>query len=153
MNKLIVEMQKVMAFGTFDLLHPGHINFLKQAKSMGNYLIAVISTDKSAFKAKGFKPVNSQNQRAELVASIKFVDEVLKGKKDHLKIIKQVQPEIIALGYDQKIKESDLKKQLNAIGLNPEIKRCKAFKAHKFKSSKIKKKIIQETQNNTKQVD
>ncbi|MFH1588265.1 MAG: adenylyltransferase/cytidyltransferase family protein [Candidatus Diapherotrites archaeon] len=144
MNKLIIEMRKVMAFGTFDLLHPGHIDFLKQAKSMGNYLIVVVSRDDSAFSAKGMKPINSQSQRAELVSSIKFVDEVSKGKKNHLKIIQEIQPEVIALGYDQKISVKKLKQELNSLGLNPEIKRCRAFKSHKFKSSKIRKKIIKE---------
>jgi len=52
----ITKMKKVMAAGTFDLLHPGHIDFLKQAKKEGDYLIIVIATDETSGHDKGKPP-------------------------------------------------------------------------------------------------
>jgi FAD synthetase len=135
-------MIKVMAFGSFDLIHPGHVSFLIQAKSFGNELIVVVSHDESSKKIKGKKPVNSQNQRALIVASLQMVDKVILGKNENFfNVIKRVKPQIIALGYDQKQEEKKLLEKIKENKLKIKIKRCAPFKEKEFKSSKIKEKI------------
>src|SRR3989338_11029882 len=92
----------VLAFGTFDLLHPGHISYLRQAKALGKRLVVVIATDSNVEKIKGKRPLNSQEARKELVEALKIVDEALIGfEDDMIKSVEKVKPEIVALGYDQ----------------------------------------------------
>ena len=69
-------MKKVITYGTFDLLHWGHINLLKRAKDLGDYLIVAISTDEfNALKDK--KAYHSFENRKMILESIRFVDEVI----------------------------------------------------------------------------
>lgn len=69
-------MKKVITYGTYDLLHVGHINLLKRAKAMGDYLIVVVSSDE--FNAmKGKKAFYSFEDRKTILEAIKYVDEVL----------------------------------------------------------------------------
>ena len=66
----------IITFGTFDLLHIGHIKILERAKSLGDKLIVGISTDKFSFEKKGRLPIYNQNERKTILESLKFVDEV-----------------------------------------------------------------------------
>lgn len=69
-------MVKVITYGTFDVLHYGHINLLRRAKQMGDYLIVGLSTDD--FNAqKGKKSFLNYNERKELLSAIKYVDEII----------------------------------------------------------------------------
>ena len=130
---------KVITFGTFDLLHLGHLNYFQQAKEHGNHLTVVIARDKNIKKPIIF----SEDERLKLVKSLKIVDEAVLGKKeDKLKIIQEINPDIICLGYDHPIKEGNLKESLNKLNLNSEIKRMKPYNINHQKSSKIKKKIL-----------
>ena len=70
-------MKKIITYGTFDMLHPGHINILKRAKAMGDYLIVGLSSDE--FNAlKGKKSYYTFEQRKEILEAIRFVDLVIK---------------------------------------------------------------------------
>jgi FAD synthetase len=131
-------MKKVICFGTFDVLHLGHVNFFKQAKSLGDELVVVISRDANVKK----KLVHNETERKGLIESIKFVDKAILGDKKHFlnPIIKE-KPEIICLGYDQPIEIEQLKDNLLHKGINVEIKRLKPYLKHKHKSSLIKKRI------------
>lgn len=72
----IDEMKKVITYGTFDLLHTGHINILKRAKALGDYLVVAISSDE--FNAgKGKKAYYSFEQRKAILEAIRYVDEVI----------------------------------------------------------------------------
>ena len=131
-------MIKVICFGTFDVLHLGHVNFFKQAKSLGNELVVVIARDSNVKK----KMVHNEEERRGLVESIKPVDKAILGdKKDFLTPIIKENPEIICLGYDQPIKVIELKQMLKNKGTNIKIKRLKPYLKHKHKSSIIKNKI------------
>lgn len=66
----------VITFGTFDLLHVGHIRILRRAANLGSTLIVGISSDKLNIKKKGRNPVYSQDQRMEMISSLSFVDAV-----------------------------------------------------------------------------
>ena len=70
-------MKRVITYGTYDLLHYGHINLLKRAKSLGDYLIVCLSTDEFNEKAKGKKAYFSYEQRKALLESIRYVDLVI----------------------------------------------------------------------------
>ena len=92
----------VLAGGVFDIIHPGHISTLNAAKALGDVLVVVVATDNTAVKMKKRRPLHSQEQRKELVNSLKVVDLCLIGQEnDIFKTVNLVKPQIIALGYDQ----------------------------------------------------
>lgn len=97
----------VFTNGCFDILHIGHINLLKYAKSLGNYLIVGLNSDKSIKKLKGpSRPINKENDRKFILESLKFVDEVrLFDEETPLELIKNIKPHIIVKGGDYKKEE------------------------------------------------
>jgi FAD synthetase len=131
-------MTKVMCFGTFDILHLGHVDFFKQAKSLGTELVVVIARDVNIKK----KMVHNEKERKGIVENIKPVDKAILGdKKDFLTPIIKEKPEIVCLGYDQPIKVLELKQMLKNKGIKVKIKRLESYLKNKHKSSIIKKKI------------
>ena len=70
-------MKRVITYGTFDLLHYGHINLLKRAKELGDYLIVCVSTDEFNWSEKGKKCYFTYEQRKSLLESIRYVDLVI----------------------------------------------------------------------------
>jgi glycerol-3-phosphate cytidylyltransferase len=93
---------RILTFGTFDLLHIGHVNIFKRAKELGTYLIVGISTDALNFSKKEVLPVYSQNERAEIVKSIKYVDEVFFEESLDLKreYIRHYNADVLVMGND-----------------------------------------------------
>lgn len=140
----MVQKKRVLAFGTFDGIHPGHIFYLKQAKKLGKELIVVIARDKTVKKIKGKKPILKEKERQNLIKTLKPVDKAILGFQTGtiFEILKKLKPDIIVLGYDQKPAKKELEKELKKIGIKAEIKRIKSLNPKKFKSSKIKKQII-----------
>lgn len=131
-------MKRVMVFGTFDILHPGHINFLEQARKLGDFLIVSIAREKNVKRIKGRRPYHSEKERKELLSSLKFVDKVAVGaNKDYLNHIIKQKPDVIALGYDQKYYTDKLKEKLAQRGLKVKIVRLKSYKPNLYKSSKL----------------
>lgn len=114
----LYKMKKVFVNGTFDILHPGHINLLNTAKNLGDYLFVAIDTDTRVKSKKGNdRPFNDQNARKYILENIKCVDEVqLFDTDQELKdLIKNYQPDIMMVGSDWKGKNiigSDYAKQL-----------------------------------------
>jgi FAD synthetase len=135
-------MKKVIAFGSFDILHKGHEHYLKEAKSYGDFLIVVVARDKSIIKIKGKKPQNDENSRLGEIKKLDFVDEAVLGdEKDFFKSLDSYKPDVICLGYDQKtISIDDLKKGLEKRKLTAKIVRAKPFKENIYKSSLLKNK-------------
>ena len=132
----------VMAFGTFDILHPGHVSYLKQAAELGDELVVVIATDANVEKIKGRPPVYSQEQRRGLVESLRIVDKVIVGVEDDMiSSVERIRPEVVALGYDQQPGNEVLERKLHERGINARIMRLKAFRPEIYKSSKIKERI------------
>lgn len=70
-------MKRVLANGTFDMLHYGHINYLKKAKSYGDYLVVLVCSDNLSYQKKGRKPFFDENIRSKVISSLKCVDEVI----------------------------------------------------------------------------
>ena len=133
-----VTHNKVMVFGTFDILHPGHLNFFKQAREFGNFLIAVIARDKTVLKIKGRLPKNNEKKRLKNLKNNNLIDKaVLGGLKDKYEIIKKFRPDVICLGYDQKTFTEGLKNKIKDFGLKIKIVILKSYKPEIYKSSKL----------------
>ena len=131
-------MIKVMVFGTFDCLHSGHLHLFKQAKSYGEKLIVVLARDQNVEKIKGKLPLNNEADRLELVSALKIVDfAVLGDLADYLKAIRDYQPDVVCLGYDQINFVDELKSNFQ----NLKIIRLEPYQPNFYKSSKIKKII------------
>ncbi len=131
-------MKKIMVFGTFAILHPGHLNYFKQAKKLGDYLIVIIGRDETVQKIKGRSPQNKEGERLIKVEQQKIVDKALLGNLDDpYKIIKQERPDIIALGYDQNSFSKGLKSKIKKLNLETQIVRLKPFEPEKYESSKL----------------
>jgi len=132
-------MTKVLAFGTFDVLHKGHIYFLKKAKEKGNLLAVVVGRDRNVAKVKGKSPLNNEKKRLNKIKRLDFVDRALLGNlNDKYKIIEKIRPQIICLGYDQNSFTKNLRKELNKRKIKAKVIRLKPYKTHLYKSSKFK---------------
>lgn len=133
--------KKVITFGTFDILHKGHLNFFEQAKKAGGMetkLLVVVGRDLNVKQAKGTFPINNETKRLLAVKRIQIVDDVILGDlKDKLSIIEKTRPDLICLGYDQKIPD-DFEKQLKNRNVKAEVRRLNAYEPEKYKSSKMK---------------
>lgn len=109
-NKLASKLTKLknqnkkIAFtnGCFDIIHPGHVSYLKQSKELADVLVVALNTDESVSKLKGpLRPINSENDRAIVMDSLKPVDFVaFFGEDTPYDIIKTLQPHIITKGGD-----------------------------------------------------
>ena len=92
----------IITFGTFDLLHIGHINILERAKKLGDKLIVGISTDKFSYEKKTRYPIYNQNDRKQILESLKFVDEVFfeESFEQKREYIKKYNADIFVMGND-----------------------------------------------------
>ena len=134
-DKISNGVKKVMVFGTFDIIHPGHLDFFRQAKKYGQKLIVVIGRDSTVKKIKNKLPQNSEKDRQKLAGALRVVDQVVLGNsKDQMKIIRRFKPAVVCLGYDQKA----FVKQLKLTYPDLKIVRLKPYKSIFYKSSKLK---------------
>jgi len=124
-----------MVFGSFDPLHEGHLDFFKQAKELGDYLIVVVARDRNIKKIKHHEPRIEEVERLRAINKIREVDQAILGNLEvYGSVIRKNEPDIIALGYDQKIPET-LKNALKKY----KIVTLKPYKPEIYKSSKIYK--------------
>ncbi len=111
-------MIRVMAVGVFDLLHAGHLHYMEQAKSLGDYLVVVVAHDDTVRKRK-HEPVTGQDLRRRMVEGLKPVDSAVIGNPPDVPIfdiLPKVKPDIIALGYDQEHAEERIRSSLESRG-------------------------------------
>ena len=111
-------MTRVMAVGIFDLLHAGHLHYVEQAKSLGEELVVVIAHDETVRKQK-HEPVTGQDLRRRMVEGLKPVNQAIIGNPPGVpifEILKQIDPDLIALGYDQKHSIDAIRKGLDQHG-------------------------------------
>ena len=133
-------MKKVMCAGTFDIIHPGHLYYLSEAKKYGDKLIVVVARDETSKSFKGKKPVHNEKERLEAVRMLKIVDEALLGKHGNIfDIIEEIKPDIICLGYDQNVQKQQLEDELKKRGIKADVIRIAAYMQHVYKSSKLRK--------------
>ena len=129
----------VLAGGVFDIIHPGHIHTLNAAKALGDELVVAIATDKTAQKMKKRPPLHNQELRCELVSCLSMVDKAVIGHEDDIfKTVKEIEPNIIVLGYDQVHQEKFIDDGCKRINLNIEIVRLQS-PVPELSSSEIEK--------------
>jgi len=130
----------VLAGGVFDIIHPGHIHTLTSAKSLGDVLVVVVATDKTAETMKKRIPLHNQEQRKILVNSLSMVDIGIVGHEgDIFKTVEKIGPEIIALGYDQVHQEKFITDGCRKLNLNVKVARLQSPNPE-ISSSKIEEK-------------
>jgi FAD synthetase len=116
---------RVVATGTFDILHPGHALYLERSRALGDELVVIVARDVN-IKHKP-KPILPEEQRLRMVAALKVVDmAVLGSKTDIFQPIERLQPDIITLGHDQHFNPPFLQAELASRGLQPKIIRIEA---------------------------
>ena len=140
----------VLASGAFDLVHYGHVHFLKEAKKAGGrkaHLIVIIARDKNIKKIKGKLPIIPENQRRAVIESLKPVDQAFLGYENmsFIDTIQKFKPAIIAIGYDQEHIEKEVLEIIEKLGSKVKIVKIDRFCSLELSSSsKIKKKILSE---------
>ncbi len=102
--------KKVVCAGTFDHLHNGHVDFLKQAKALGDKLTVIVARDETVKRIKGFYPSDNEEIRKTNVENTGVPDTVVLGNldRDLFQILNEIKPDIIALGYDQRVSEAEV---------------------------------------------
>lgn len=120
-------LKVVFAGGVFDIIHPGHIHTLNSAKKLGDVLVVVVATDKTAQKMKKRTPLHNQDQRKDLVGSLSMVDICITGdEEDIFKTVDKVKPQVIALGYDQVHQEKFITDGCRKINLDVKVARLQS---------------------------
>lgn len=129
-------IKRVLVFGTFDGLHPGHLDFLRQAKKQGGYLTAVTALDETVKAVKGHYPKHNEQERSGALIGSGLVDKAFLGNRDDpYEIIRQIKPDIICLGYDQKVFTGELPAALKKAGLDITIIRLKPYRPEHYHSA------------------
>ena len=127
-------MVRVLATGTFDILHPGHLLYLSEAKALGDELYVIVARD-SMVKHKP-KPIVPEGQRLAVVAALRMVDKAVLGSEtDMFEPLLEIKPDIIALGENQHFNEKELEKQLKTHGINAKMVRIQSFEQCELCSS------------------
>src|SRR3989344_3634369 len=132
-------MTRIMVFGTFDIVHPGHESLFNQARSLAPdpFLIVSVARDNVVNRIKGFYPRNDEQARQDMLANHPLVDEALLGDTEgYVDHIVGAKPDIIALGYDQEGEYVDtLERDLVAAGLYTRLVRLASHKPDVYKKS------------------
>ncbi|MBC5792654.1 MAG: adenylyltransferase/cytidyltransferase family protein [Nanohaloarchaea archaeon] len=129
-------MKNVMAQGTFDVLHPGHLYYLERSADLGDKLIVVVARDS---RVRGRKDLEfSEEERREMLDSLEVVDRAVLGSEgDIYSTVKEVDPDIITLGHDQKHSDEEVKEMAeDATNHKVEVHRIKEREG--YSSSEIK---------------
>ena len=136
-------MTRVLATGTFDLLHPGHVLYLTEARSLGDELYVIVARD-SMIKHKP-KPIIPEEQRLIMVNALKIVDRsVLGSETDMFEPLKDIRPDIVAIGYDQTYDIKELEANLKEHGFDAKVVRIDKSKTCELCSSgRIIKKVLE----------
>jgi FAD synthetase len=143
----LAERKTVLATGVFDILHPGHLRFLEESKRRGGpgaRLVVVIARDDTVLRRKGRKPILSENERLEMVSAFRVVDSAVLGHKhlDLIGILREIQPSIVSVGYDQNDIKSSVKKLIEQEKLGIRVVQIRKFSPSALNSStKLKNRI------------
>ncbi|MBU0614059.1 adenylyltransferase/cytidyltransferase family protein [Patescibacteria group bacterium] len=134
----------VLVFGTFDGVHSGHIQFLRQARELGDRVVVSLPPAKVVKELKGQKPLNSYRKRKKQLVQTGLADEIIKGDKS-IGVFSNVlayKPSVIALGYDQAKLKQALENWIVKYNINTKIVELKAYKPEVYKSSLFREKSL-----------
>jgi cytidyltransferase-like protein len=133
------EIKVVLAGGVYDVLHIGHLAALTEAKSFGDVLVAVVASDVTAEMLKSRKPIFPEEDRRKLVEGLKPVDKAILGYEDvgmgYEEVLMEVQPDIVAFGYDQENLERSVREIITMRKLKIRMVKLSRFENEKFLSS------------------
>jgi len=116
---------RVVAQGTFDLLHPGHVHYLEEAKSMGDHLHVIVARESNVTHKPD--PIVPGHQRVEMVGALTPVDHARLGHPSDIFVpIEEINPDVIALGYDQHHDTAAIEAQLDERGIDCSVERASA---------------------------
>ena len=133
---------RVMATGVFDLLHPGHLYFLTEAKKLGDELVVVVARDQTARRLKR-EPYVPEHIRREMVEALKPVDRAVLGSAtDIYETVLNVRPNLIALGYDQVWNEHEVEKECERRGVPVKVVRIGASPHDDLATRRIIERIV-----------
>lgn len=128
-------MTRVLANGTFDFLHPGHIHYLEESAALGDELVVVIACDSRVGEEKELRL--DEEARRSVVAALQMVDTAIVGsEEDILDTVAEVEPDIVTLGHDQPFDADELEQTLTDAGHPAEVVRISA--GPDFSSSELK---------------
>jgi len=134
----------VMATGVFDILHLGHVHYLQEARKLGDRLVVVVANDNTVRQFK-HEPITCQEMRLDLIKALRVVDEAYIGHEGNpYRIVRELHPEIIALGYDQYHNAEKIRRKTEAMGLRTKVVRLPKFDHDLNGTRKIINKIIRE---------
>lgn len=135
-------MTRVMATGVFDILHPGHLHYLKESKKLGDELLVVIARDSTA-RRNGKTPIFNENIRLQIVSELRVVDMAILGHEgDIMQTVRDNRPDIITLGHDQRFDAGKLEQKCREIGVPARVVRISALSNSEYSSSsEVKNKL------------
>lgn len=128
--------RRIVATGTFDILHPGHLYYLEESKKLGDELFVIVARDANV-KHKPH-PIIPEDQRLAMVAALKPVDHAMLGDRTDMFLpIEKIRPDIITIGFNQMFDAEILARQLAERGLTPAIVRIGKFPGNDLCSSRL----------------
>lgn len=134
---------RVMTTGVFDLLHPGHIAMLEEAAKLGDELVVVLARDDSAEKEK-HRPITPEEHRRRMVEALKPVSRAVLGHRgDYYRIVEELKPDVIALGYDQKYDEKAVEETCASRGVKVKVVRLPHYVGDLDGTRKIIEKVAE----------
>lgn len=134
--------KRALCFGTFDGLHPGHEDYFRQAKALAEELAVVVARDATVLEVKGNLPATNELDRLRAVQEHPLVDRAMLGyPDDRYRVIEDVQPDLICLGYDQNSFTGQLEDELVRRGVEATILRCEPFYPETYKSSLLRREV------------
>jgi len=132
-----------MATGVFDLLHPGHLYFLTEARKLGDELVVVVARDQTARRLKR-EPYVPEHIRREMVEALKPVDRAILGSTtDIYATVLNERPNIIALGYDQVWNEKEVEKECERRGVPVRVVRIGALPHNDLATRRLVERILE----------
>ena len=132
-------MRTVLVFGTFDLMHPGHLSFLRQARAKGDRLVVSVAKDGFVERMKGRRPVHSEEERRRQVLATGIAEDVRLSDKvmGTYSVVSAVSPDVICFGHDQHELREHLSGWMREHGMGASLFTLKPYKPERFKTSRI----------------
>lgn len=139
-------MKKVLATGTFDILHPGHLHYLRESAAEGDELVVIVARE--SMVSHKTPPVVPEKQRREMVAALKPVDRAVLGSEESIfEPLKEIRPDVVTLGHDQHYDEDDLREELRERGFEADVVRVSGREEGEdeiLSTSSIVEKVLEE---------
>ena len=139
-------MRTVLATGTFDLLHPGHVHYLRESAAHGDELVVIVARESMVSHKDA--PVVPEEQRREMVDALEAVDRAVLGSEDSIfEPLHEIRPDVVTLGHDQHYDDDDLRDELRERGFDADVVRVSAREEREkeiLSTSRIVERIVEE---------